>query len=423
MKILALVQYFDLPHEAGGSRAYQFARRWAARGHEVVVLAGNVNYKTGRVYPCAPFRGYSVEDRPDGFRVIRLWTYAHFRGSFRKRLWFFISYALHAAWLGLGQRKCDLVFASSTPLTVGLPGYWLSRRFRVPFVFELRDLWPEAAVAAGVMNNPRWIARTRALSRFLYTKADHLIAVTRGIKEGIQAYGIPANKVSLIPNGVDDWMEQATPPGDRVIPDSAGRFVCLYVGAHGLWNNLETLLAAARELRGDPRVLFVFIGDGDRREALSAEARTAGLDQVRFLGAWPKEKAFSAMLQADLGLIAASDHPHNRQTLPNKIFDYMAAGLPVLIAAGEGEMAELLRESGGGWTSPPEDGPALAAAILRALELGREGRAAVGEAGRRHVLSHYSRTRLADEVLETFVRLRPGAAAQSGLTMEERTGA
>ncbi len=207
MKILMLVQYFHLPDEPGGSRAFQFARRWAALGHDVTVLTGNVNYKTGRVIRPQAGRTWSLLKHPDGFRVYRLWTYAQFRGSFRKRLLFFASYAAHAALAGSVGGRPDVVFASSTPLTVGLPGWWLARRYRCPFVFELRDLWPEAAVAAGVMRSPRWIARTRKLASFLYARADHLIAVTEGIRDGILGYGVPGEKVTLVPNGVDDWMD------------------------------------------------------------------------------------------------------------------------------------------------------------------------------------------------------------------------
>jgi glycosyltransferase involved in cell wall biosynthesis len=419
MKILMLVQYFDLPQEPGGSRAYQFARRWCAQGHQVTVLAGNVNYKTGRIFPCSPGRAYSVENHPDGFRLYRLWTYSRFRGSFRKRLLFFGSYALHAGLLGPFLPRPDLVFASSTPLTVGLPGEFLSRLFRVPFVFELRDLWPEAAVAAGVMSNPAWIRRTQALACRLYRRADALIALTEGIRDGIVGHGVPPEKVTLAPNGVDDWMEPERFRTPEVIPKSDGALTCLYVGAHGLWNNLETLLAAARTLKEDARVRFLFIGDGDRLEALTEQARAEGLERVRFLGAWPKDRAFAAMVQADLGLIAASAHPHNRQTLPNKIFDYMAAGIPVLVAAGEGEMADLLRRSGGGWTSPPEDGALLAQAILRAHGLGVEERARMGEAGRQYVQQHFSRPRMADEILEIFQRLRAKGTEEAPGSREE----
>jgi colanic acid biosynthesis glycosyl transferase WcaI len=397
MRILYLAQYFNLPDEPGASRHYEFARAWAQAGHEVSILTGNVNYKTGRTVPCDPFRTYSVSEHPDGFQIYRLWTYSRFRGSFRKRLLFFGSFAIHASVIGSFLSRPDLVFASSTPLSIGVPGLALARRYRVPFVFELRDLWPEAVVAAGVMTDPRWIRWTRSLARFLYRRADHLIAVTRGIREGILAHDVPPERVTLIPNGVDHWMAPDRFRDRNPLERFAGRFVCLYVGAHGIWNDLETLLSAAEALRDDPRVVFVFVGDGDHKAVL--ERRLA---QVHFLGARPKEDAFAAMVHADLGLISASGHPHNRQTLPNKIFDYMAAELPVLVAAGEGEMAELLQASNGGWVSPPEDGRALAETIRGALALDGRDRRAFGGNGRRYVLEHYFRPRLAEKLVEVF---------------------
>jgi glycosyltransferase involved in cell wall biosynthesis len=180
------------------------------------------------------------------------------------------------------------------------------------------------------------------------------------------------------------------------------RFVCLYVGAHGIWNDLGTLIDTAEVLRDDPSIAFVFVGDGDHRPALEERAKRAALRNVHFLGALPKQEAFAAVCHADLGLIAASAHEHNRQTLPNKIFDYMAASIPVAIAAAEGEMGELLRRSGGGWLTPPGDGRALAAEIDRIRRIPESERIAVGMRGRAYVREHYWRPRQALQVLEIF---------------------
>ncbi|MCA9728097.1 MAG: glycosyltransferase family 4 protein, partial [Candidatus Eisenbacteria bacterium] len=369
MRILYLTQYFNLPDQAGASRHYQFARAWTEAGHEVELLTGNVNYKTGASIPCDFGRTYSLEDHPEGFRIRRLWCFSRFRGSFRKRLLFFGTFAANAGAVGTFVRKPDIVFASSTPLTVGVPGAYLARRFRVPFVFELRDLWPEAAVAAGVMRSAAWEARTRRLAADLYRRADHLVAVTEGIRDGILSYGVPPEKVTLVPNGVDHWMVPESFRDHNPLAQFAGRFVCLYVGAHGIWNDLGTLVDAAAAMRDDPSVAFVFVGDGDHRPVLERRAREEKLSNVHFLGALPKQDAFAAICHADVGLIAASAHEHNRQTLPNKIFDYMAAAVPVVVAAGEGEMAELLRLSGGGFLTPAGDGPALAREIQRLRSL------------------------------------------------------
>lgn len=422
MKILYLTQYFNLPDEAGASRHYQCARAWAELGHDVTVLTGNVNYKTGNAAPNDLHRSYSVQDHPEGFRVYRLWVYRNFQGSFRKRLLFFGSYAAHASLVGALREKPDIVFASSTPLSIGLPGWALARRFRVPFVFELRDLWPEAAVAAGVMKSPTWIERTRRLSDFLYRKADHLLAVTEGIRDGILGYGVPPGKVTLVPNGVDHWMNPEDFAERNPLAEFRDRFVCLYVGAHGIWNDLGTLVAGAEAVRDDPRFLFVFIGDGDDRPRLEERVRNAGLENVRFLGALPKDDAFAAICHADVALISASGHEHNRQTLPNKIFDYMAGAVPVLVAAGEGEMDKLLRVSGGGWRTPPEDGPSLGARLREVADLPGTERNRVGRLGRAYVLDHYYRPRLAEQVLGIFQDLAGGGRGQGSTGESPMTG-
>ncbi len=406
MRILYLTQYFNFPDEAGSSRHYQFARAWAEHGHEVTVLTGNVNYKTGDAMENDRFRTYSKRKHEDGFELYRLWVYRHFKGSFKKRLLFFGSYAAHASLIGSVRKRPDVVFASSTPLSIGVPGYVLARRFRVPFVFELRDLWPEAAVAAGVMKDPKWVSRTQSLAQFLYRKADHLVAVTEGIQEGILGHGVPEDKLDLVRNGVDHWMDPDAfadqNPLARFREGRGDRIICLYVGAHGIWNDLSTLVEGARALKDDPRFVFVFVGDGDDRPRLEAQARDYGLDNVHFLGALPKKDAFAAICHSDIALIAASGHEHNRQTLPNKIFDYMAARVPVVVAAGEGEMDRMLKVSEGGWRTPAENGPALAEKLREVAALSAEERNRVGNKGRDFVLEHYYRPRQAETLLRVF---------------------
>ncbi len=402
MKILYLTQYFNLPDQAGGSRHYQFARAWARAGHDVTILCGHVNYKTGEVVPTERGKSYSIEEHPDGFKICRLWVYHRFQRSFRKRLLYFATYAAHAALLGASFPRPDVVFASSTPLTVGLPGLALARRFRVPFVFECRDLWPEAAVAAGVMKNPRFIRGATRLARYLYRHADRIVTVTRRMKDGILVHGVADEKVTLVPNGVDDWMDPDHFRDRNPLAAFKGKKVCLYVGAHGVWNYLGTIVEAAELLRARKDIAWVFIGDGDHKKVLHARATELGLENVHFLPAMPKDDAFAAMVHANLGLITSSGTAHYQQILPNKIFDYPAAELPMVVAAAAGEMADMIEQSGGGWICPPEDPRALADTIERALALPAEERRRVAQAGRRFVLAEYYRPRLAQRVLDVF---------------------
>lgn len=417
MHIVYFVQYFNLPHEPGGSRAYQFAREWTRAGHEVTIVTGAVNHKTLTVPERYRGRLY-VREEVDGIRVVRAWSYAGIRGSFRRRLVNFLSFALTAGLAGLLlARRPDVVYASSTPLTVGLPGLATALARRAPFFFELRDLWPESAIVAGVLP-PRGRATrlASALARFLYRRARRCVAVTRGIADGLVAAGVPAGKVLFVPNGVDDWMAaEAAEAAAAGVTDAAGAtatdadvdavagegFRVVYVGAHGRWNGLGQILDAAALLRDRRDVSFVFAGDGDERAALAARAGELGLDNVRFVGAIPKKEAFALLRAGSASVVATWSHEFQKMVLANKIFDYLAAGRPVL-AAVHGEMAELVTAAGCGIVTPPEDPQALADAVRRLADTPSAERERMGAAGRAYILRHYLRRDLAHRLLEAF---------------------
>lgn len=408
MRILYFVQYFNLPDEPGGSRAYQFARAWARAGHEVTVVTGAVNHKTLSVPE--KYRGrLAVQERIDGFSVLRVWSYAGIRGSFRRRLVNFLSYACTAALVGwIRGGKADLVYASSTPLTVGLPGWFNALVRRVPWVFELRDLWPESAVVAGVLSAKAWSTRAAAwLARRFYSSATLLVAVTQGIADGLVGRGVPPERVILVPNGVDDWMLEA---GERDVPEPEEGLRIVYCGAHGHMNSLDQILDAASLLRSDP-VRFVFIGDGDERERLMARARDEGLEDVEFLGAMPKREAFDHLRRASATIVTIWNVEFQRMVLANKIFDYLAAGRPVIVGA-DGEMAELVGQAHCGVVVAPEQPEKLAEGIRRLLAMSPDQRREMGRAGRRYTLARYQRRDLAWRLLQAFEELTGKPAAR-----------
>jgi glycosyltransferase involved in cell wall biosynthesis len=400
MRILYFVQYFNLPHEPGGSRAYQFARAWTRQGHQVTIVTGAVNHKTLTVPE--KYRGRLVTaETVDGIRVLRVWSYAGIRGSYRKRFLNFLSFAAVAGLVGVARAgPADLVYASSTPLTVGLPGRLAAVVRGAPFFFEVRDLWPQSAIVAGVLKEgSRGTRLASKLARWLYARASKVVAVTRGIRDGLVREGVPPGSTMLVPNGVDDWMVDAARRGRPAPP--AGRFTVAYCGAHGKWNGLGQLIDAAAILADEPSIEFVFIGDGDEKEALEARAAAAGLTRVRFLGALPKTEAFDALCQASCCVVVTWNHPFQRMVLANKIFDYLAAGRPVVVAA-EGEMAELVREAQCGRVVPPEVPELLADAIRQLAALDPAQRERLGAAGRRYILEHYRREDLARELSQAF---------------------
>jgi glycosyltransferase involved in cell wall biosynthesis len=407
MRIVYFVQYFNLPHEPGGSRAYQFARAWVRAGHDVTIVTGAVNHKTLSVP--GKYRGrLYVREEVDGIRIVRAWSYAGIRGSFRRRLLNFLSFAATAAGAGLlAAGRPDVVYASSTPLTVGLPGLATSVLRRATFFFELRDLWPESAVVAGVLDGRSRATRAAyALARLLYRRAARCVAVTRGIADGLAAAGVPREKILFVPNGVDDWMvgDLGPPPAPAPgagPPAGAAAFKVVYVGAHGRWNGLPQILDAAALLRDRADISFVFAGDGDERERLVARARELGLTRMTFLGAIPKREAFDLLRGGSASIVATWSHEFQKMVLANKIFDYLAAGRPV-VAAAHGEMAELIAEAGCGVVTPPEQPAALAGAIRRLADTAAADRERMGAAGREYILRHYRRTDLAARLLAAF---------------------
>ena len=407
MRILYFVQYFNLPHEPGGSRAYQFARAWVREGHQVTVVTGAVNHKTLAV-PEAHRGRLVVREEVEGIRLLRVWSYAGIRGSFRKRLLNFLTYALTAALVGwVRGGPADVIFASSTPLTVGLPGWFNALVRRRPWVFEVRDLWPQSAVVAGVLSARALPVRLAAwLSRRFYRSARRIVAVTRGIVEGLVEEGIAREKILLVPNGVDDWMlEAAENPVE--IEDSPLRVI--YCGALGRMNSLPQILDAAAHLHREP-VEIVFIGDGDERSRLEERVRREGLEAVRFVDALPKREAFEELRRAGALVVTTWDVAFQKMVLANKLFDYLAAGRPVIVAAA-GEMAELVEEAGCGFVVPPEKPEQLAEAMVRMAGLDERERRAMGAAGRRYILDRYQRRDLAWKVLESFAEITGGPAA------------
>ena len=400
MNILYLVQYFNRPDEPGGSRAYQFARRWTEAGHHVTVLTGGINHKTGGVFPELKGRLRHVSQN-NGVEVIRLRSYAGDRGAMRLRYVNFLSYAASAAAFGSRLPRPDLVFASSTPLTVGLAGAVLARLQGVPLVFEVRDLWPKAAVVAGVLKEGALVSAASALERWLYKEARQTIVVSEGDRSELVERGLRKDRVHWVPNGVDDWMIADVP---MPVAPRRGPLQVFYVGAHGRWNHLDRLLDIAEQLDGVAH--FTLVGDGDEKTRLVAEAGKRRLSNVTFEAAVPKREAFERLRAADATIVISGAHEHYDQWLPNKIFDYMAAGRPVIVVGG-GELERLVRRAGCGVSAAPDDMDRAVRCIRELAEASSDALTKMGRAGYDLVVREFSRNEHADRLLrllETTVR-------------------
>lgn len=385
-------QYFVNADQPGGVRHWQHTRALARAGHDVTVVTSYVQHKE-RSVP-ARYRGRKmVHDVEDGIDVWRTYSTPGYGRDLRSRISNYGTFAWWSALAGMRSPRPDVVVASSPSLPSAAAAATLAAARRARFVLEVRDLFPDSAIAMGLLTDRRIVAVSRRLERYCYARADRIVALTEGIRDGILAQGVPAGKVELITNGVDlEIGADAAPTHTAPVPDDA--FVAMYVGAHGTYSSLETVLDAADHLRDDHRTRLVLIGGGDRKPALVEEAGRRRLANVAFVDPVPKREVPSWLARADACILPYQDNPLFAGALPNKAFDYLGAARPIIASAPVGELTRMVEAVGCGVAVPPEDGAALAGAI-RDLAADREGARRMGEQGRAYALEHYDRARLA----------------------------
>jgi len=378
--ILLLHQLFVRPDDPGGTRHVEFCESLVRSGHRVTVLAGTRSYLTGETV--ARVRR---EVLAPGLEVVRCGTIGGGHRSCSWRAVGFLWFTATSLAAGLRIGRVDVVWGTSPPLLQVASAWALARVKRVPWVFEVRDLWPAFAVAAGVLRSRVLITLSEWLERFLYRRADLLIVNSPGFTAYLLERGVPTEKVTLVPNGVNP--EKFDPAGEgaafRQAHGLQGNFVALYAGAHGLSNDLSVVLEAAAKLRDETGVVFVFVGDGKEKPHLMRQAEQLGLTNAVFLPPVGKEHMAEILAAADCGIAILKPLPLYATTYPNKVFDYMAAGRPVVLAI-DGVIREVIEGEQAGIAVPPGDAAALAAAVRRlaadraeAREMGRRGRRAV----------------------------------------------
>ncbi len=409
MHIAYIHQHFSTRKGATGTRSYEMSQALLARGHRVSMICGVAETATGSVQAAARI----TEQEIDGIRVFAIAEPYSNKMSFLQRVKAFGAFARDAFKVLRDLRpKPDVVFATSTPLTVGLPGRKAARHHGVPFVFEVRDLWPDVPIAIGVIKNPLLIWYTRRMERGIYRAARHIIALSPGMKEGIVKTGYPAAQVTMIPNGCD--LDLFAPSAQRLADPRFGApddFKLVFTGAHGLANGLDAVLDAAAELkrRGATGVKLVFIGTGGQKPQLVERSKREGLDDLIVWAEPVSKNELSRILpQMDAGLMILRNLPaFYYGTSPNKFFDYISAGLPVLNNY-PGWIADMLAAHQCGMAVPPGDPRAFADAVLWMRDHRDECRA-MGRRGRSLAEAEFGRPKLAAE----FVRVIEGAAAGS----------
>lgn len=367
MKVLYYHQHFSTPAGSTGNRSYAMAQRLIALGHEVTMVCGS--YAGGQTGLNGPYVQGKREGLVDGIHVIELELPYSNRDGFLKRTFTFLKFAWRSSLIAL-RSDDDVVFATTTPLTAGIPGItarWLRGKH---FVFEVRDLWPELPKAMGVISNPVVLWSMSVLEWVSYRSAHRLIGLSPGIVDGIAKRGVPRERIAMIPNGCD--LDIFGTPGEPWRPEGIdpNDLMAVFTGAHGIANGLDAVLDAAAELkrRGRTDIKLLLIGDGKLKSALQERARTEGLDAVVFHPPVSKQRLARLMAATDLGMqILANVPAFYYGTSPNKFFDYLASGLPVLNNY-PGWLAEIITRNECGYAVPPDDPVAFADALINAAD-------------------------------------------------------
>ncbi len=404
MRILLLTQYFPPETGAAQLRLEDLARRLLSFGHEVTVLTSVPNYPRGKI-----FEGYCgrifVEERRDGLRILRTWAYASRSRGFLRRLLNYFSFAFLAILAGIFlEGKQDLLVVESPPLFLGISGLILSYWRRAPMILNVSDLWPESAVAMGILRNRIIIRAACGLENFIYRHSYAITGQTEGIVRDIQAR-ISDVPVELITNGVDP-NRFILSPGKREEMREDLKFgdscVVGYTGLHGLAQGLDTVLEAAQMLQeSNPEILFAFFGDGPDKSRLQYFSQDLRLRNVRFYPPYPSEAMPAIFSALDVAIVPLKNLPLFRGALPSKLFECMAAKLPIVLSI-DGEARQLLQRAKGGLYVEPGNFTALAGALAQ-LSGDARLRADFGESGSRYVFANHDR----EEIARRFVKLLP----------------
>lgn len=368
MRILFLSDNFPPEVNAPASRTFEHCREWVKAGHEVTVITGAPNFPKGKIFSGYRNRLWQWETL-EGVRVLRVWTYITANTGFAKRTLDYLSFMVTGFLAGLVLRRPDVIVGTSPQFFTNCAAWMLSVFRWRPFVFELRDLWPESIKTVGAMEDSAALRLMERLELFLYRKAAMVVSVTESFKHNLVGRGIEDDKIQVVTNGVD--LSRFQPMArDVELAERLGltdKFVAGYIGTHGMAHALETVLEVARLLGEYPEgewVRFVFLGDGARKSALMAQAVELGLDNVLFLDTVPKADVPRYWSLLDVSIIHLRKADNFTQVIPSKLFECMGMGIPVLHGVA-GESAGIVEREGVGLVFEPENAQALCNGLLR----------------------------------------------------------
>lgn len=394
MRILFLSHYFPPEVNAPASRTFEHCKQWVEDGHEVTVVTCAPNHPRGEVYEGYRNRLYFTENI-EGIKVVRLWTFVTANEGFIKRTLNYISYMVAAIVVAPFLKSTDVVLSTSPQFFNGLAGYFVSRIKRVPWILEIRDLWPESILAVGAIRNKTVIRVLEYLELFAYRKANRIVPVTDAFARYMISKGIDDSKIEVIKNGVNLGFYQNRSKDAAIQREIGieGKFIASYFGTHGMAHHLETILEAAELIRDREDIVFLLVGEGAERERILKIRNEKELNNVIMLGQHPKEKMPDLWAISDVSLVLLKNMDLFKTVIPSKIFESMAMKIPIILGV-EGESCELVKAAGGGLTIEPENGRQLAESVVR-LAGDRALCEELGDNGAKFVVKHFDRKVLA----------------------------
>ena len=416
MHILFLSDNFPPEVNAPASRTYEHCRQWVAAGEKVTVITCAPNFPKGHVFDGYQNRFWQ-EQEVDGIRVIRVWSYITANEGFVKRVLDYTSFMLSAFVASMFIRRVDLVIGTSPQFFTAVAAWAVGAVKRKPFVFELRDLWPESIKAVGAMTHAIAIRWLEKLEMFLYRRADRIVSVTHSFRDTLMRRGIDGAKIDVVTNGVDIGRFSPRPKDSELLAQLGweGCFVAGYIGTHGMAHGLETLLDAMKAMQSTAeggQIRMLMLGDGARKAELKAMAQRMGLTNIAFVDTVPKEEVARYWSILDVSVIHLRRTELFTTVIPSKLFECMGMGLPVLHGVA-GESARIVENEGAGVVFEPENSGQLVRELLRLqadpLLRNRLRGAGLQAAGK------YDRNALAMAMLDTLKRVVDRNSKQHGV--------
>ena len=394
MKILFLTDNFPPEVNAPATRTYEHCKHWVTLGYEVKVLTCNPNFPHGKTYKGYKNKLYQKEFI-DGIEVIRVWSYMTANKGFTKRVLDYLSYAFFAFIVGLFQ-KFDLIIATSPQFFTTWAGWGLAKIKRKPWIFELRDIWPESLRTVGALKDDKILNFLEKIELALYKDANHVVAVTNAFKTNLINRGIDGSKISVVTNGSNNDLFTVRPKNEKILKDLnlQGKFIVGYIGTHGMAHSLDFIIRSISKIN-DETIHFLFIGDGAIKEDIVKLSKSLKQVNTTFLDAISKEEVPLYLSVCDVSLAPLKNRKNFREVIPSKIFEASAMGKPTLLGV-QGQAQEIIEKYGAGLCFIPEDESDF---ILKLIELKNQERYATCKQGCIELARDYDRKNLAEAML------------------------